>query len=1171
MNTTALKRFATAARTKIKSGVALKLMELGFDGNGHVADDVAPQRIQGATLFRGKYYTEEMYDQWNNLYERVQSKGIREVYEEVAYTWFNRIVAIRILQKNGLIQPVLKFVDGYTRLPQILFDAKRGRYPDMTTEERMRLQEALRDESKVVEQFSILLTAFCHSNPILYNCFGRVADYTELLLPNDILTDGGFIDMLNHTDYISEEDYKTTELLGWLYQFYISERKDEVFASFKDGKKAAAEDIPAATQIFTPNWIVKYMVQNTIGRIYLDNEPYSNLKPSMQYLVDIEPTPTEHQFRYNDLSELTMIDPACGSGHILLEGFDLLLKMYQEAGYTLSKSIELILKKNLIGVELDTRAKQLSMFALMLKACQQDSSFADAHVLPRVLDMPQADVYTWRDLGGHMACAYNLTASENVNRELDAAFTLLKQADNLGSIMQFRISSATRSFMEDALKHYEEDVHFTDDFSTLMHGFLLILALTDKYAAVVANPPYMGNGNMNKGLSDYVKNHYGEGKADLFSVFMILAVDMLHDNGKYGMINMQSWMFLASFENLRHTILSNYHIDNLLHLGPRTFDELSGDVVQNVAYVITRANIPSTGVYYRLVTGKDCSDKERMFLNSEELKILYTNVSQNSFESIPGYPIGYWLSETIVSLFSNDTISEIAEAKKGLSTGSNEKFLRLWNEVSSRDSIYDATSYTRPYKWYPINKGGTYRKWYGNNEYVILWDNDGNAIKNFSGSVIRNPGYYFRESLTWSMLSSASFSIRYSPQGKLFEGAGPSLFAGEGDLYMVLAYLNTKISNYIIRSLNPTLNININDVLNLPYIRCDRREILDLVTHSIDISQTDWDAHETSWDFDANPLVALRNMFIADGDTTKSFELVAFVNEFKARWEDCFRQLHHNEEELNRQFIEIYGLQDELTPDVPMEDITILQQGEISIEENQIIWHDDVLMKQLLSYAVGVVMGRYRLDKTGWHIAHPEPTNEELASYTYVGKSVEIDDDAVIPILPDDSPFSDNLCNRIKEFVRVVFGEANLTQNLNYIEQALGKSINDYLQKDFYTDHKRMYQNRPIYWLFSSKKGAFRALVYMHRMDAYTAEKVRSKYLLPYMDALRQKIDHLRGDYDLTSAQRRELSNLQKAYDECQEYHELLHTVAGEQIAFDLDDGVVVNYAKFGNVLAKLK
>lgn len=1177
MNTTALKRFATTARTTIKNGVVLKLMEMGFDANGNVPEDIFPQRIQGATLFRGQYYPEQMYDQWNNLYTRVQEKGLREVYEEVAYTWFNRIIAIRILQKNNLIQPVLRFVDGYTRLPQIVFDARRGRYPDISTSERMRLVEAMRDESKVVEQFSILLTAFCHANPILNNCFGRVADYTELLLPNDILADGGFIDMLNHTDYITDEDYRTTELLGWLYQFYISERKDEVFASFKDGKKAAAEDIPAATQIFTPNWIVKYMVQNTIGRIYLDNEPYSDLKSEMPYLVDIEPTPKEHQFRYADLSELTMIDPACGSGHILLEGFDLLLKMYREAGYTVSQAIEAIFTKNLIGVELDTRAKQLSMFALLLKASQQDSSFADAHVLPRVLDMPIADVYTWRDLNGHMICAYDLTMPENANTELDAAFSLLKQADNLGSIMQFRISPSTHRFMEEALKHYEEDAHYTTHFATLMHGFRLILALTDKYAAVVANPPYMVSGNMNKGLSEYVQRNFPEGKADMFSVFMILAVDMLKDTGKYGMINMQSWMFLSSFESLRHTLLDNYHIDSLLHLGPHTFDELSGEVVQNVAYVISKSQRLERGFYYRLISGNNCASKENLFLNAKnESNILFSDVEQANFNRIPGRVIGYWLGTKYIEAFSNASIDSVSEPRAGVMTGNDTLFTRLFFECSKHSiavDMHNAEQAMRSdYRWFLVTRGGGFRKWYGNYDLVNDLYKGGIHISNSGGNFrLREPKYYFREGVTWNMISSTMPSFRYVPEGILFGNSAPVLFPNQGeDVNYILGFLNTKIAYTYFNLINPTINVTKSDVGSLPYIHKDGI-VSEIVKDCVKISKEDWDTHETSWDFEANPIVALRNLFLAEGDLKSSFELPLLINEFKRRWEDRFAQLHVNEEELNRQFIDIYGLQSELTPEVSLEDITILQQGEISIEANQLIWHDEVLMRQLISYIVGIVMGRYRLDKTGLHIAHPEPTADELAPYTYAGKTVAIDEDAILPILPDDSPFSDNLATRVKDFIRIVFGEEHLTANLNYIEQALGKSINDYLQRDFFADHKKTYQNRPIYWLFASKKGAFRCLTYMHRMDAYTAEKVRSRYLLPYMDALRTKIDHLRENDDLTSVQRRELTNLTKAYEECREYHDRLHTIAGQLIAFDLDDGVLVNYAKFGDVLAKLK
>ena len=1183
MNTAALKRFATAARLKIKSGVVLKLMELGFDGQGNVPEDLYPQRIQGATLFRGQYYPEAMYDQWNKLHQRIREKGIQSVYEEVAYTWFNRIVAIRILQKNQLIQPVLQFVEGYTRMPQIVFDAKRGRYPQMTTEERMRLQNALQDESRVVEQFSILLTAFCHSNPILNNCFGKVADYSELLLPNDILADGGFIDMLNQTDYITDDDYKTTELLGWLYQFYISERKDEVFASFKSGKKAAAEDIPAATQIFTPNWIVKYMVQNTIGRIYLDNEPYSDLKSAMPYLVESEPTPRECQFRYTDLAELTMVDPACGSGHILLEGFELYMKMYQEAGYTLSQSIELIFTKNLLGIELDTRAKQLSMFALLLKACQYDRSFADAHVLPRVLDMPNVDVYTWRDLGGHMACAFQMRTTETINRELDAAFMLLKQADNLGSIMRFNISSATRSFMQEALKHIDEESRFTDDFGGLAHGFRLILALTDKYAAVVANPPYMGAGNMNAELSQYVKDNYDKGKADLFSVFMLLSANLLLEKGKYGMINMHSWMFLSSFEALRKSLLNDYQIDNLLHLGPRTFDELSGEVVQNVAFVVTR-HIPTfDGSYYRLVSGKDCADKENMFLRAttertpredRENTIYYPNISQNNFSKIPGCPIGYWVSEKVIKIFNHQKIGGIYQAKQGCATGDNNRFVRNWSEVDIKKTKIDCDSYLSAlqsgFKWFPYNKGGGPRKWYGNQNYLIAFDKHNFEVLTTLGNHLPSRQLYFNPSLSWSLISSTGTAFRYYPKGFVFDVAGMSILTNETNL---LAFLNSNLCKLLLKIIAPTLNCQVGDVASLPCLTNPNTTVNDLVNNNIIISKDDWDAHETSWDFEQNELVymATNAINLSNIEENPDLPISSLVDTFKEKWSENFYQLHANEEELNRQFIEIYGLQDELTPDVPLNEITILQQGEISIEDNQIIWHEDVLMKQLISYIIGLIMGRYRLDKPGLHIAHSEPSSDELAPYTYNGKTIEIDDDAIIPILPDDSPFADNLHNRVKDYIRIIFGDDILTQNLNYIEQALSKGINDYLQKDFYADHKKMYQNRPIYWLFSSKKGAFRCLAYMHRMDAYTAEKVRSKYLLPYMEHMRQKIDNLRNNNDLTSVQRRELSNLQKAYEECQEYHERLHTVAGEQIAFDLDDGVVVNYAKFGDVLAKLK
>ncbi|MDD6507416.1 MAG: BREX-1 system adenine-specific DNA-methyltransferase PglX, partial [Prevotellaceae bacterium] len=640
MQTNAIKRFATEARNKLKEGIAAKIRTLGFDREGNVAEEHRPQLMQGGTHWNGQLLPETFYHQWTSLYHRIQQKGISEVYEEAAYTWFNRLCAICILQKNDLCAPVLDYTDA-ARTPFIVDEARQGRLPEMNGEMRSRLSDLLDDDTKVTEQFAVLINAWCHDNPIIYRCFGAMADYTELLLPNNILTEGGFVDMLNHTDFITDTDYRSPELIGWLYQFYISERKDEVFANFKKGKKAEADEIPAATQIFTPNWIVKYMVQNTVGRIYLDNNPYeTQLQKKWQYLVEPSEKPSANSvLKYDELTDLRVADLACGSGHILNECFDLLYDLYIAEGYGRGEAIENIFRHNLTGVDLDTRAKQLATFALLLKACQKDNAFADAHCLPRVLDMPQCDRYTWRDTSGHFACWYQLSERFD-GEELDKAFQLLEQAENLGSIMKFYISDDTRNYMKHCIQCYEDAPAHTEQFGSLIQGSRLILALTDKYHALVMNPPYMGGGNMNSTLSKYVKEEYEEGKADLFSVFMLLAIDRLLPNGKYGMINMQSWMFLSSFEKLRTRLLEENRIDNMLHLGPRTFDELSGEVVQNTAFVITNCEgKDATGSYYRLIEGKNCGEKERMFLEAQENdgnRIYYPNVSQQDFEKIPG-------------------------------------------------------------------------------------------------------------------------------------------------------------------------------------------------------------------------------------------------------------------------------------------------------------------------------------------------------------------------------------------------------------------------------------------------------------------------------------------------------------------------------------------------------
>lgn len=944
MDTNKLKRFATEARNKIRQGVVHKLLTLGFNARGEA--DEFPRKLQGSTLFRGQQLEESFYDQWIALYEAIQKHGLKAVYEEVAYTWFNRFVAIRILQMNGFIDRVLVFDNPDIRVPHIVTEARQGRFPVLTTSEQLRLRNIITDPTKTYEQFVILITAFCHATPILNRCFGSINDYTELLLPNDVLEEGGFVDMLNHTEFITETDYKTTELLGWLYQFYISERKDEVFAAFKKGQKAEAEDIAPATQIFTPNWIVKYMVENTLGRIYLDNNPGSALEEQMPYLVAKAEGNEEAIYRYEQLEDLRVIDPACGSGHILLEAFDLLYAMYLDEFYSREEAIKAIFAHNLVGIDLDTRARQLATFALLLKACQRDDRFLDAHCLPQVMDMPAGNRDTWRDTLGHFDCCYGLTSSQSPCEEIDAAFQLLEQAPNLGSTMKFAISERTRVYLQERVACYEAKPQFSQDFEPLVQGFRLILALMDRYAAVIANPPYMGSGKMNEVLSEYVKKNYAEGKGDLFSVFMQVAESMLEPNGKYGMINMQSWMFLSSFEKLRTHILSQLHIDSMLHLGPQTFDELSGEVVQNTAFVISKHQpLEEGGTYYRLVDGNNCREKEELFLahrcnNEDGNRIYYPNVSQKNFEKIPGAPVGYWVSPKIQEIFaSNLALSEVCQSRIGF-------------------GFKNAASAARSQKkWFYYNKGGTTRKWFGNHELVINWFNDGKEIKSIKGPVIRNPDYYFKQSISWSLTSSIGCAFRYNPDAAIFDVNGMSMFPyNEDSTFYLLAIINTKVYRTFAKLINPTLALQCGDVIKFPYpIKMDLNKqfnIGEIGKCNYNISRADWDAHETSWDFQRNELLTIDEATYADNiqyqiekhekETGEKIcidpaapelgSLAWRIEQYKLKWEKLFMQLHANEEELNRQFIDIYGLQDELTPDVPLDEVTILQQGEISIE-----------------------------------------------------------------------------------------------------------------------------------------------------------------------------------------------------------------------------------------------
>ena len=1179
MDTKKLKRFAVEARVKLKAGVASMLQLYGFDADGNAL--TMPELITGGAIFNETTITDEtFYDKWMSLYNAIQAHGVKEVYEEVAYTWFNRLMAIRIMRKNGFINPVLEYSNPELRIPNIVAEARRGNIPSMQEVDRRRLQDLLLDDSKTSEQFAILIVAYCQNNPVIKSCFGKINDYTEFLLPKTILAPGDFIDMINNTPFITDDDYKHSELIGWLYQFYISEKKDEVFAAFKDGKKAAAEDIPAATQIFTPNWIVKYMVQNTLGRIYLDNFDNDDLnKDQWKYLVP--PAKGESaKLKVEELEDLTLIDPGCGSGHILSEAFEMLYEMYRADYASPREACTSILTRNLTGIDLDTRAKQLSQFSILMKACQKDDSFLSAAVMPRIYDMPEPyrSSVPLRDTLPH----FFLGGDKKTIDETVKAFELMDQAKNLGSIMKFDISEKTRYQIKKRFEEVCSQGQMNSTFAQLAPYFDVILALTDKYACVVANPPYMSSGGMNAGLSKYVKEKYPEGKADLFSVFMYVGMAILKETGKMGMINMQSWMFLSSFENLRKTFMTNYHLDNLLHLGPRTFDELSGDVVQNTAFVFsnTAPTKDSVGNYHRLVGGRSCSDKELLFLSNDGL---YLDIPQTNFSIIPGYPIGYWISENMVKCFrENKTLAQIADLRSGISTGDNQKFYRFWYEVSKSDISDSAekTPYNSNYRWFKIIRGGTFRRWYGCRDNVI---NLGNSCHDISTSGLnyrlRTASYYNKFGVTWNRIGSTKPTIRVKGPEVNFGENSPCMFLdNEIDAYYLIGLLNSTVVNAAICIINPTLSFQSTDLEKLPIIinRKGSDNIVCAVKDNISITKNDWDAHETSWDFKKNDLlrVLMEEQDLSHQDT---WYLDTLIEYYKSEWMGRFEQLHENEEELNRQFIEIYGLQDELTPDVPLNEVTILQQGEISIEDNQVVWHEDVIIKQLISYIIGCYMGRYRLDREGLAIAHPNPSAEEIAAYNFTNvfgaeHSLEIDGDGLIPALPSDSGFADNVLIAVRQFIQKVFGEDSYAANLNYIDTCLGKPLEEYLFKDFWNDHKKMYQNRPIYWLFSSKKGAFKVLAYCHRMTRHTAEQVRQKYLLPYIDRMKGRADEIQAKgAGATAAERRQLKNLTASIAECEEYHTRLHAIADQQIAFDLDDGVVRNYALFGDVLSKIK
>jgi hypothetical protein len=1175
MNT---KTFAQQSRALLMEGVANKLLYWGFNVDGSISEE--PNPVAGGFVFRGKVFDDETVPKlWKSLHQAINNKGIDVVKEEAAYTWFNRMMALQIMAKNDYLDAQLVYVPGMANTPQILQKARQGQYAFLSGNEQERLKRIITDFSKEQEAFALLLVGYCHSNKMLNNVFGKLDDYTELLLPDNMLQDSGFLHLLNTTDAISDDQYKEVELIGWLYQFYISERKDEVFASFKKKKKAEAKDIPAATQIFTPNWIVKYMVQNTVGKIWLDKNPNSKIKSSLKYLVENESDSTSEPI-ISEVSQLTLIDPAVGSGHILVEGFDLLYQMYMEEYYTPEEAVESILKNNLFGLDLDDRAAQLATFAILLKAAKQYRDVFTKGWLPNVYAMPEYAAFSdleIKDFLGSKGTAYE--------KELKSTLSLMEQSKNLGSVMKLSLSADARTIIE---KRFTElkNTDFRDLNSEIVYQKIktfipVLLILSQKYTSVVANPPYMGQGTMNARLKDYVNANYILSKSDLFAVFMEVGLEMSFKKGLMGMINQHSWMFLSSFEKLRDHILNNYGIINMLHLGPRTFEELSGEVVQSVAFVIKNGIEIDHATYYRLVDYKNIHEKEVQFLmrNNE-----YKKIAQLNFSRIKSSPLAYWATENVLSLFDNkDPLERVVDIRSGISTGDNDEYYRYWFEISqnnieknANENIINENKIISNKKWFFVIKGGEGRKWYGNRDSVIDLESNGKKIresgKNFR---LRTPDYYHKTGITWSRISSNNIAFRTKNADTNFGENSPCFFVNDinEEIYF-LALLNSKVAIHFLSFINPTLTFQVADLSKIPIIKELDTEFKDITENQIQISKNEWNSHETSWDFEKTTLLNQSNSLKSAYQKWQQYATLDFF------------QLHTNEEELNRIFISIYGLQDELTPEVALKDITILQD---ELKKNDLEELEDKfrangkeaielpinrceVISQFISYGIGLFMGRYSLNKPGLNIAHPNPSKEELARYTYNHGEVIIDQDAILPIMGKNCNFNDDVVKQFTQLLDTIWGHEKRTENINFIQECLDKELDKFLINDFWNYHCSMYKKTPIYWLFSSKKGAFQVLVYMHRMNEFTVEKIRANYLLEHLKYLKSEIAQKEANVsNLSTGEAKQLDKLRGDLIECEQYDLALKNVADQQIKFDLDDGVAKNYELFETVVAKIK
>lgn len=1147
MNKNAIKKFATEARRELISRVSQRALKYGISEKevGNPNDDSVGGYLLSATEKK----------QRTALIAQIQEKGYKQVMEEVAYTWFNRFSALRFMEVNGYLPTRVRvFTDENNAFkPQILTEAIHMELDGLDMEKVYAYKEANDND----ELYKYLLITQCNAlNSVLPGMFQKIADYTELLFPDNLLREGSVVQQM--IELIPEEDWKdAVQIIGWLYQYYNSEKKDDVFAALKKNVKITKENIPAATQLFTPDWIVRYMVENSLGRLWVEGHPNDELKSQWKYyLEEAEQEPgvqaqlAEIRKEYAALTpdQLKVIDPCSGSGHILAYLFDVLMQIYESYGYTTREAVASIVENNLYGLDIDDRAAQLTYFSVMMKACQYDKRFLRRKVQPHVYAIVESN---------HVdpnVVDYFCNGDAKLKKAMDAIISELHDAKEYGSIIN------TTPLNWDALYARFDEIEnesilsiYSDVALELKLMVKVAQALAQKYDVVVTNPPYMGSSGMSAKLLEFVKKKYPDSKSDLFAVFIERCGQMTKKNGCQAMITQHAWMFLSSFEKLRGKLLHT-DIVNMAHLGARAFEEIGGEVVQTTSFVIRKSHIADyKGEYCRLIEPTTQQGKEDMFLRCENRYA----TDQSNFSKIPGSPVAYWVSNHIPEIYAKyPTLESIADVRHGLSTGKNEWFVRMWEEIEWNKVDTTLTNQSEidniQGRYVPYNKGGEFRLWYGNADYVLWYDKQGREkMKSRSGHRHDGRERYFQEGITWSFVSSNNFGARYTPTGFAFDVGGSSMFLDNGEVKYVTGLLCSRLGTFFMSIQNPTLNFQVGNLKNVPLIVKQQDDVDNIVNKCISMSKQDWDSFENSWDFQHHPL--LRKV----PTITKAFD------QWQAECDERFNQLKANEEELNRIFIDIYGLQDELTPEVEDKDVTV-RKADLGRD-----------IRSFISYAVGCMFGRYSLDVDGLAYAGGEWDAGKYASFA-------ADKDNIIPIC-DDEYFEDDIVGLFVKFVKIVYGADTLDENLKFIADALGGKgqpkdvIRNYFMNDFYKDHCKMYQKRPIYWLFDSgKKNGFKALIYMHRYQPDTIARIRTDYVHEQQARYRTAIADLEQRIADASIRERvkldkQLKTLNDQAAEIHTYEEKIHHLADQMISIDLDDGVKKNYAIFQDVLAKIK